>query len=225
MVYTAAAVFVISIAVRMMSIYRAPKNPSSLQIYPDKKPRWLLALYDTLFFPTVRRHKPVLWIFLMVFHIGILLLIIGHFELFKEVSLFQVIPHDIFIGEGWTGLAIILCVVYFLFRRFHGPVRELSVPEDYFLLILLLLTVLFGAQLNWARTWYWYQEFGAAEYRSYLLSLLSFNPQVPYELMSGGHSLMVVLHIFFANLFLMAFPFSQLMHAIFSLPMNKLRRG
>jgi nitrate reductase gamma subunit len=36
---------------------------------------------------------------------------------------------------------------------------------------------------------------------------------------------MLLLHVFFANLFLMFFPFSQLMHSILSLPMNKLRRG
>jgi nitrate reductase gamma subunit len=36
---------------------------------------------------------------------------------------------------------------------------------------------------------------------------------------------MLLLHIFFANLFLIFFPFSQFMHSIFSLPMNKLRRG
>jgi hypothetical protein len=36
---------------------------------------------------------------------------------------------------------------------------------------------------------------------------------------------MLVLHVFFANLFLMFFPFSQVMHSFLSLPMNKLRRG
>jgi nitrate reductase gamma subunit len=40
-----------------------------------------------------------------------------------------------------------------------------------------------------------------------------------------GHSFMLVLHVFFANLFLMFFPFSQSMHSFLSLPMNKLRRG
>lgn len=225
MVYAAAAVFIVGMVVRLAGITAAPKNPTPLQIYPQKKARRLLAVYDTFFFPTVRRHKPLLWVFLMAFHIGLALLLIGHLELFKGFALLQVIPHDVFIGGGWTGLVILVCLVYFLFRRFFSPVREVSVPEDYLLLVLLLLTVLFGGQMNWARNWYGYGEFGVGAYREYLLSLLSFKPEVPYDLMAGGHSFMLVLHVFFANLFLMVFPFTQLMHAVFSLPMNKLRRG
>jgi nitrate reductase gamma subunit len=34
-----------------------------------------------------------------------------------------------------------------------------------------------------------------------------------------------VVHIFFANLFLAFFPFSQAMHSFLSLPVNKFRRG
>ena len=225
MVYAAAAVFIFGLVMRLGAIYRTPQNPTPLQIYPQKKPSWLWVLYDTFCFPTVRRHKPLLWVFLLAFHAGLALLILGHLELFRTFTLLQVIPHDVFIGGGWTGLLILVCVLYFLFRRFYGPVREVSVPEDYLLLILLLLTVLFGSQMNWARNWYGYGEFGVDAYREYLLSLLFFRPEVPYDLISGGHAFMLVLHVFFANLFLMVFPFSQLMHAVFSLPLNKLRRG
>ena len=225
MVYAAAVIFIAGMVIRLSGIYAAPKNPTTLQIYPRKKAPRLLALYDTFFLPTVRRHKPVLWVFLMAFHVGLVLLLIGHLELFKSFSLLQAIPHDVFIGGGWTGLVILVCIIYFLFRRFHGPVREISVFEDYLLLILLLLAVLFGSQMNWARDWYGYGEFGIDAYREYLLSLLSFKPEVPYDLLAGGHNFMLVVHVFFANLFLMVFPFSHLMHAVFSLPMNNLRRG
>ena len=224
MVYLAVAVFVFGTLARLVKIWRAPRNPVT-QIYPDQKPHWLMAVYDTFFFPTIRRHKPLFWVFLIVFHISLLLLIIGHLELFGEIGLFQVVAHQIFIGHGFVGLAAIICILYFLFRRFYGPVRELSVPEDYFLLILLLLTALFGSQMDWARTWYYYGELGVDDYREYLTNLLHFKWVVPYTVMSTGHSFMLVVHIFFANLFLMVFPFSQLMHSFLSLPMNKLRRG
>ena len=59
----------------------------------------------------------------------------------------------------------------------------------------------------------------------YLYSLMIFKPELPYAATFSGHSFMLVLHVFFANLFLMFFPFTQLMHAILSIPMNKLRRG
>jgi nitrate reductase gamma subunit len=63
------------------------------------------------------------------------------------------------------------------------------------------------------------------DYREYLMSLLVLQPYLPDAVTASGHSFMLVLHIFFANLFLIFFPFSQSMHSFLSLPMNKLRRG
>jgi len=225
MVYVAFATFFIGTAVRLIKIFREPGHPATLQIYPEKKPRWLWALHDTFLFPTVRRHKPLLWVFLMAFHICILLLIIGHLELFGEIETLQLIPHEIFLGQGLVGLIASIALLYFLFRRFISPVRELSVPEDYYLLILLFLVVLFGSQMDWARRWYEYAELDVEHYRAYLSSLLYLRPELPYELTETGHSFMLVLHVFFANLFLIFFPFSQSMHSFLSLPVNKLRRG
>lgn len=226
MVYVAFAVFIVGSIIRLVKVFRAEPNPIALNIfYPNKSFRFLRILSDTFLFPTVRRHKPVLWGFLMLFHLGMLLLILGHLELFSEMPFLQVIEHEVFLGHGFVGLIVILCVIYFFLRRMKAPVREFSVPEDYLLLLLLLLTAIFGSQMDWARSWYYYAELGVADYREYLSSLILFHPEVPYTVMSAGHSFMLVLHIFFANLFIMLFPFSHLMHAIFSLPMNKLRRG
>ena len=225
MVYMAFAVFIIGTIVRLVKIFREPKHPTTLKIYPEKKPAWLWALHDTFLFPTVRRHKPVLWIFLMSFHIGLLLLIIGHLELFGEIGIIQIIPHSIFLGGGFVGLMVAICLLYFLFRRFSSPVKDLSVAEDYYVLILLFLIVFFGSQMDWARNWYGYGELDVDQYREYLSSLLRFSPDLPVEVTDTGHSFMLVLHIFFANLFLIFFPFSQMMHSFLSLPMNKLRRG
>ncbi len=225
MVYIAFAVFFIGTAVRLIKIFKAPKHPTTLQIFPDKNSKWLWALHDTFLFPTVRRHNPVLWIFLMLFHIGLLLLIIGHLELFAEFKLFQIIPHEIFLGQGYVGLILAIALLYFLFRRFKSPVRDLSVPEDYYLLILLFLIVIFGSEMDWARRWYGYEEMAVNDYREYLMSLLQLKPYLPETVTDTGHSFMLVLHVFFANLFLMFFPFSQSIHSFLSLPMNKLRRG
>jgi len=225
MVYIAVAIFFIGTGVRLVKIYRAPKHPATLQIFPEKEPKWLLALVDTFLFPTIRKHKPVFWIFLMLFHIALFLLIIGHLELIREFSMFQIIPHNVFLGKGFVGLTLSICLLFFLFRRFLSPVRELSVPEDYYLLILLFLTALFGSQMDWARTWYGYSTIVVEDYQTYLLGLLYFRPELPESLMYSGHSFMLIVHVFLANLFLMFFPFSQSMHSFLSLPMNKLRRG
>ena len=225
MVYIAFAIFFIGTTFRLIKIFRQPKAAVTLQIYPEKKPKWLYALYDTFLFPTIRRHKPFLWVFLIVFHVGILLLIIGHLELFGDFEIFQMIPHDIFLGKGFVGLVVSICLLYFLFRRFVSPVRELSVPEDYYLLVLLFLIVIFGSQMDWARRWYYYDGMTAEDYKEYLSSLLYLQPYLPEAITGSGHSFMLVLHVFFANLFLIFFPFSQSMHSFLALPMNKLRRG
>ena len=93
------------------------------------------------------------------------------------------------------------------------------------LLILLFLIVIFGSEMDWARRWYDYGEMTVEDYRTYMVSLLLLKPELPYSTTFSGHSFMLVLHVFFANLFMIVFPFSQLMHSILSLPMNKLRRG
>lgn len=225
MVYFSVAVFIIGTTIRLVKIFRKPKQSASLQIYPEKRAKWLWTLYDMFLFPSVRKHKPVLWIFLILFHMCLLFLIIGHLELIGEFRIFQIIPHEVFLGKGFLGLISCVALLYFLFRRFLSPVRELSVPEDYYLLVLLFLIVIFGSQMDWARRWYAYEELLLEDYRAYLFGLLTLKSELPYNMVNSGHSFMLVLHVFFANLFLIFFPFSQSMHSFLSLPMNKLRRG
>lgn len=225
MVYIAFAIFFIGTAIRLFTIYRKSKHPSTLQIFPEKRPKLLWALYDTFLLPTVRKHKPILWIFLIMFHVSFFLLIIGHLELIKDFSLFQIVEHEAFLGGGYVGLVLSIALLFFLFRRFVSPYRELSVPEDYYLLILLFLTTLFGSQMDWARNWYGFESIAVDDYRSYLDSLLYLRPELPYEFTDSGHLFMLVLHVFFANLFLIFFPFSKIMHSFFTLAMNKLRRS
>jgi nitrate reductase gamma subunit len=225
MVYVAFAVFLVGTALRLVKMWGEAKHPTTLQIFPEKRPKWLLALHDTFLLPTVRRHNPLLWVFLMLFHISFLLLILGHLELIKEFQVFQIIQHEVFLGKGFVGLILAVSLLFFLFRRFVSPNRELSVPEDYYLLILLFLTVLFGSEMDWARRWYGYAELNVNDYRTYLAGIFLLKPVLPANMVLTGHSFMMVLHVFFANLFLMFFPFSKIMHSFLSLPMNKLRRG
>lgn len=225
MVYIAFGTFVVGTIARLIKIFKAPKHPATLQIYPERKAKWLGTFYDAFLFPTVRRHKPVLWVFLLLFHMALILLLIGHLELIWDLGIFQIIPHEPFLGNGFVGLTLVVSLLFFLFRRFSSPVKELSVPEDYYLIILLFLIVLFGSQMDWARRWYGYGELTVEDYRAYLTSLLVLKPELPYNATFSGHSFMLILHVFFANIFLMFFPFSQSMHSFLSLPINKLRRG
>ncbi len=225
MVYLAFAVFFGGTAYQLVRIWRRPANPVPLHLYPKKRHGFLNALSDTFLLPTVLRRKPLLWGFLMAFHICLLLTIVGHLELFADIKAIQVIPHQIFLGGGFLGLILSICLLYFLGRRFFSPVRDISVPEDYFLLILLFLVVLFGSEMDWARNWFYYSTMYVEDYREYLMSLLTLKPVLSDTITGSGHTFMLVLHVLFANLFLMAFPFSKIMHAFLALPVNQLKRG
>ena len=102
----------------------------------------------------------------------------------------------------------------------------ISVPADCYILILLCLTVLFASQLYLAGRLFDYSTVDVEDYREYLPGMLSFNPAVPEVLTDRyvGHSFLFVLHVFFANLFLMFFPASKMMHALLALPLARLRR-
>lgn len=224
MVYLAAAVFALGSIWQIVRILQKPAFKPTLAIYPLREPAWLHAILDSFTMPTVRRHNPVLWVFLMAFHVAFLLLIVGHLELFAEFGWIQAWPHEIFLGAGWVGIVLAVSLLFLLFRRFVPPAKDLSVPEDYFLLIVLILTVVFGAEMHWARRLYMYDFMGVPEYREYLMSLVQFSPSID-AVSDSGHSFMLVLHLFFANLFIMFFPFSKIMHSFFAIPINKLRRG
>jgi len=224
MVYLAFFVFVIGIIFRVIAILRRPKFEQTLRIYPEKSPSWLWGLVDAFMLPGVRRSHPFFWVLLMLFHICFLLLIAGHLELIKEFSFLQIVAHEVFLGGGYVGLILSIVLLLFLFRRFISPTKNLSVPEDYYLLILLFLAVIFGSQMDWARRWYGYEEIGLEAYRTYLWSLFVLKPDIA-DVTMFGHSFMLVLHVFFANIFLMMFPFSKIMHSFFAIPLNTLRRG
>ena len=226
MMYAAFLIFFTGIIFRIVKIFNSPRQDTTLRIFPEKNPKWLYAIYDTFLFPTIRKHNPVFWIFLILYHFAFLILILGHLELIREFKVLQVIEHDVFIGKGIIGLILTISLIYFLFRRFHGRNRELSVPSDFILLILLLLTVLFGSHMDWVANW---SQFGfdmtVEDYREYLSSIVAFKPYVPENIAYSPHYVILMMHVLFANLFLIYFPFSKIMHSFFSLPLNKLRRG
>jgi nitrate reductase gamma subunit len=143
MVYLAIAFCLVAIVLRIVSILRAPSQPYSLRIFPTSKKPALKALADTFTMPQVLKHKPLFWLFLMIFHISFLLLILGHLDILPKISL---MPEDSrhMLGWGLVGVGVTLPLFYFLFRRFRSPNREITVPADYLLLILILFLALFG---------------------------------------------------------------------------------
>jgi nitrate reductase gamma subunit len=225
MVYAAVAVFLIGIGVRIIQIFSAPPNPVALRIFPARRASGALAIYDTFAMPQVRRHAPLFWVFLLLYHVAFLLLILAHFDLFPGIHLMpEDSPH--MLGWGAVGVVLTVALLYFLFRRLRAPVRDISVFGDYLLLLLLLFVFLTGDTISWANSW---NDdgfvLGKAEFGDYLKILTDFSFANPKDALPGSHYVVVVLHVLFANLFLIIFPFTKIMHTFFAVPMNRLRRG
>lgn len=225
MVYFAVAWCIAGIGIKIVSILKAPKQPFTLKIFPEtNKPLWA-AVADAFTLPTVRKHKPLLWLALMLFHVGLLILIISHLDMLPQIN---IMPEDSvhMIGNGAVGVVVTISLLYLLFRRFRAPVRELSVPSDYLLLFLLFLILISGDIISWANSW---SENGFVltkqDFGEYLNGLIHLSFANPVDILDGGHYVVLVTHVFLANLFLLVLPFSKIMHTFFAVPLNKIRRG
>ena len=232
MVYFSVAWCVAWIIVRIVAVLNSPDKPKTLRIFPDGKDPddWNTggfgaAIWDAISMPAVRRHNPVLWLFLVAFHIAIALLILAHLDLLPEINIMSAESRHM-IGYGAVGVILTASALYFLIRRFFSPVREVSAPEDFLLLLLLFCIFVSGDVISWGNSWaedgfvMTKQDFGL-----YLQSLFKFTFTDPREFLSGSHYAVVGTHILLANLFLLILPFTKIMHVFFAIPMNALRRG
>ncbi len=217
MVYIAFGILILGIFYKLGVLFLAPKIKGKLGMYPRTLPRPVAALRDAFLVPSSFKKDKVFWFFIILFHAAFLLLFIGHLELIREFKILQIIPHHVFLGNGWVGIAVIVSTLYFLFRRFRPPYSLISVPEDYLLLLLLFLAMIFGSHMNLASA-YGIAGFDipVTDYREYLSSFFTLSPRVPDNIRFSPHYIIVVLHIFFANLFLMLFPFSKMIHSVFT---------
>lgn len=232
MVYVSLAWCVFWIVVKILEIVKAPNLPRTLRIFPEGKglhepPNAPLAgaFWDAFTMPSIRKYKPLFWAFLIAFHIAFLFLILAHLDILPQVN---IMPKDSehMLGNGAVGVVLTLCLLYFLFRRFRTPVREVTVPADYLILFLLLCVAVSGDIISWGNSW---TDSGFVmtkkDFAGYLGSLIKFTFADPREFLSGSHYSVIGTHVLLANLFLLYLPFSKIMHVFFAVPLNKLRRG
>lgn len=232
MVYFSVAWCIAWIIVRIAEVLKAPKLLYTLSIFPegrgsDDPPNAPLlgAFWDAFTMPSVRKYQPILWGFLIVFHLSLCLLLLAHLDLLPQINIMSAdSPH--MLGYGAIGVVFAVCLLYLLFRRFGTPIREVSVPGDYLVLVLLLAAAVTGDIISWGNSW---TDAGfvitKADFSAYLNSLIKFTFADPRQFLSGSHYAVVGTHVLLANLFLIFLPFSKIMHFAFAVPLNKLRRG
>jgi nitrate reductase gamma subunit len=228
MLYAAIFIFIAGTLLRLIKIGLAPSpKVITLRVFPEKRSKLLAILSDIFLFPGVTRRKDTaFWVFFGLFHIAIFFLFLGHLELIADIKVIQLVEHKIFLGKGWVGLLLVVSLFFFLFRRFRSPYRELSVPEDFILILGLLAISFFGAHMNLATL---YSSYGfdipLEAYRTYLGSMIRFQPTVPAEISGSPHQVILVMHVFLANIFFIYFPFSKVMHSILAFFSNAVKRS
>jgi len=174
--------------------------------------------------PQIRKKAPIFWFFLVAYHMGFALLILGHLDLFPAIDIVSAQSRHM-VGSGVVGLLVTVPTFYFIGRRFKSPVREISTPGDYILLLLLLFTFLFGDLMSWGNSWT-AKGFVMTkqDFARYFDSLARFTFANPRDFLRGSHYHFAVIHVLLAELVLVVLPFTKVVHAFFSVPINLLRR-
>ena len=157
-------------------------------------------------------YSPALWLWLagLAFHWSLLVIVLRHLRLFVDpvpAPLVWLNTLDSFFQIGvpalyLTDAAIVAAVTFLFLRRVGVPqLRYLSLPADYFPLILILGIAVTGMDVRYlART-------DVAAAKELAVGLASLKPHVPEGIGSTFY-----IHLFLVSVLLAYLPFSKLMH-------------
>lgn len=225
-VYVGIAVFTLGMAWRAWQWSTTPKSPARFALYPKPKTplgRFGALMRDTFIAPQSYKVAPTIMIAAMAFHLAALAAFVGHLRLIHEftplVNAFGMEWMNRFAGlaGGAAGIVMLIAVLYWIARRTFGPYKVLSVPEDYFLLFLLLGIIVMGDHLRFVGGLH------APTYIEWFQSLLRFQPAWPAAIANSGEKWALNFHMLFVDAFLIYFPFSKLTHAIGAFATNAVR--
>ena len=226
MVWVSVPFFLAGTAFQIYQWLRVPRSEMRLGIFSQKKvgtARWLKLGKDSFIFPQVLDIDRRMWGFVIALHLAGVALFIGHLRLIFEFTPLanalgsRGMEQFAFLTGGAIGIILVIAILYFLTRRIVSPNRAISAPEDYFLLILILLVILSGNYLRF------FGDIPVTAYRQYISSLFSVNPYIPAVLASSTTKWALGAHVMFANMLFIYFPFSKLVHFVGSFAANLIR--
>jgi len=152
-----------------------------------------------------------LWLFALLFHYSFLVIFIRHFRFFLEpvpvfIAAVEAVDGIMQIGIPrfyMSNLLIMAALMFLLCRRlFDSKLRYISLPNDYFPLLMLLVIAGSGILLRY------FVKADTATIKVFTMGLVTLNPTIPAE----GLPTLFFLHLFFVSVLLIYFPFSKLMH-------------
>lgn len=151
-----------------------------------------------------------LWVMTVLFHLGLLLVVLGHIRTVVEIgflwSWFNLDADGIdrvAFAMGMTAGGLVLAgAILLLMRRFTPTMRVLSIFQDYFVLLMLLGIIMTGMSM---RLW---MPIHAEEIQHYARGVLTLQPAVEI------HNNVFFWHFFLAQMLVMYLPFSKLVHLV-----------
>jgi nitrate reductase gamma subunit len=169
------------------------------------------------------RVNRLLWIGGLTMHVGLLLLILGHIRVVTDfyflwdwIGWGEEELHTFSAVAGTTaGLLFMIPLVYLFLRRFGGSVKWLSVPEDYFVLVLLVGIAITGMHMRMVL------ELDQHAMREFMQGLYKFS----WKPVPDSAGISFIWHFALVQLLMIYFPFGKLLHTIGSVLNKMVMRG
>lgn len=210
--YLAVAVFVIGTIYRLWQWLKIPV-PLRINLAPAKT-TWKAVTgkiaAEVLLFVSLLRNDKTLWVFAWVMHVcGLVVLLGSHFLGLIDAGLGLWTPYRI--PGGAAVLFIAACfsfpmvgaVLYFIFKRlFSREVRRITLPTDYFALILILVHVGNGIYMSF------FTKLDMTEVMKWGMGLSTFQPYIIQN------NWIFAFHCLTGFGLFMYFPFSKLFHPL-----------
>jgi nitrate reductase gamma subunit len=209
--YLTIIVFICGLVWRIRTWWAKPRSGAVL--YPAVKTKRnvvLRVIGDIMFFGKTFKISKSLWTMAILFHLGLLLVVLGHLRTIVEPGFIWGWLHldgqgieNVSFSLGMIAGGIMLIGGILLFsRRFTPTMRVLSIFQDYFVLSMLLIIIFLGISMRlWA-------PIHAGEVQHYVRGVLTLHPAV--EITNS----LFLWHIFFAQVLIMYLPFSKLIHLV-----------
>ena len=188
-----------------MKVFKYARTPAPLKIPVSPAPRtkrgvWFRMFKEVAFFQSLFKSNKWIWIFAVLFHAGMLLVLLRHLRYFTQPVWWWV---DLIQPIGvYASFAMLLGLSGLLVRRIVVPrIRYISSPSDYLMLILFLGIVITGMGMKFVM--------GAdiLMVKQFFLGLMRF--QINELPMQAG----VLIHLALVAILMIIFPISKLLHA------------
>ncbi|MDM8559117.1 respiratory nitrate reductase subunit gamma [Candidatus Parabeggiatoa sp. HSG14] len=200
--YLATLFLVIGLAYR---IFQYAKTPAPLKVPTMSAPLTLWGvviriLSEVVLFKSLFRSNKWIWLFGMLFHGALWIVLLRHLRYFIEPVWTWVVLLQPF-GKYGSFIMLFGLLGLLVRRMFVERIRYISVPSDYLMLILLLVIGGSGTMMSFV------SSTDIVQFKAFMLGVMYFDWQpIPTDKM-------LLLHLASVILLMIIFPFSKLLHA------------